>query len=98
MIAKASSPFHSLAILKPDHHQFTIAIAVGHKCPTFTMICAYIARRLLGRAALMTAPLDKITEEEFELQARTFLRVVSACTLGLWCFSAGLLIGSFYLF
>lgn len=46
----------------------------------------------------MKATLEKITEEEFEQQARTFLRVVSACTLGLWSFSAGLLIGSFYLF
>ena len=46
----------------------------------------------------MTARFNNITEEEFELQARNFLRVVSACTLGLWSFAAGLLIGSFYLF
>jgi hypothetical protein len=29
----------------------TIAITAGRKCPTFTMICAYIRPRLLGRAA-----------------------------------------------
>jgi len=46
----------------------------------------------------MTARFDKTTEEEFEVQSRNFLRLVSACTLGLWSFSAGLLIGSFYLF
>ena len=41
----------------------------------------------------MTAQYHKSTDEEFEVQARNFLRVVSACTLGLWSFSAGLLIG-----
>jgi hypothetical protein len=46
----------------------------------------------------MTAQLNKTTDEEFEMQARNLVRVVSACTLGLWSFSAGLLIGTFYLF
>ena len=46
----------------------------------------------------MTARFDKATDKEFELQVRNFVRVVSICTLGLWSFSAGLLIGSFYLF
>jgi hypothetical protein len=46
----------------------------------------------------MTAPFHKTTDEEFEVQVRNLLRLVSACTLGLWFFSAGLLIGSFYLF
>jgi hypothetical protein len=46
----------------------------------------------------MTAPFHKTTDEEFEVQVRNFLRLVSACTLGLLSFSAGLLIGSFYLF
>ena len=46
----------------------------------------------------MTAQSHKATEEEFEVQARNFLRLVSARTLGLWSFSAGLLIGSSYLF
>ena len=46
----------------------------------------------------MTAQLNKITDEEFEVQVRNLVRVVSACTLGLWSFSAGLLIGTFYLF
>jgi hypothetical protein len=38
------------------------------------------------------------TEQEYEVQIRNLLRIVSACTLGLWSFAAGLLIGSFYLF
>jgi hypothetical protein len=46
----------------------------------------------------MTAQFHKTTEEEFEVQVRNLVRLVSACTLGLWSFSAGLLIGSFYLF
>ncbi len=46
----------------------------------------------------MTARLPKTTEEEYEVQVRNLVRLVSACTLGLWSFSAGLLIGSFYLF
>jgi len=46
----------------------------------------------------MTAQFHKTTDEEFEVQLRNLLRLVSACTLGLWSFSAGLLIGCFYLF
>jgi hypothetical protein len=46
----------------------------------------------------MTAQFHKTTQEEYEVQVRNLLRLVSACTLGLWSFSAGLLIGSFYLF
>ena len=46
----------------------------------------------------MTAPFRPTTEEEYEAQVRNLLRIVSACTLGLWSFSAGLLIGSFCLF
>ena len=46
----------------------------------------------------MAAQFHKITEEEFEVQVRNLVRLVSACTLGLWSFSAGPLIGSFYLF
>jgi hypothetical protein len=38
------------------------------------------------------------TETEYEVQVRNFLRLVSACTLGLWAFAAGLLIGTFVLF
>jgi hypothetical protein len=37
-------------------------------------------------------------EQEYEVQVRNLLRIVSACTLGLWSFAAGLLIGTFYLF
>ena len=45
----------------------------------------------------MTTQVHK-TEQEYEVQLRTLLRLVSACTLGLCSFSAGLLIGSFFLF
>ena len=76
----------------------TIAIIAGRKCPTFTMICAYIRPHLLGRATPMTAQFHEITDAEFEVQVRNLVRIVSACTLGLWSFSAGLLIGGFFLF
>jgi hypothetical protein len=46
----------------------------------------------------MTTRSPKTPEEEYEAQVRNLLRIVSACTLGLWSFAAGLLIGSFYLF
>jgi hypothetical protein len=46
----------------------------------------------------MAASFHEITDEEFEVQIRNLVRVVSICTLGLWSFSAGLLIGTFYLF
>ena len=46
----------------------------------------------------MTAQFHETTEEEYEVQLRKLVRLVSACTLGLWSFSAGLLIGTFYLF
>jgi len=69
----------------------------GHKCPTFTMICAYIRPMLDGQARPMAARFQAMSDEEFEVQIRNLVRVVSACTLGLWSFSAGLLIGTFYL-
>jgi hypothetical protein len=75
-----------LGALTPDDHRHH----GGRKCPTFT--------RVLGRAAPMAAQLHTTTDEEFEVQVRNLVRLVSACTLGLWSFSAGLLIGSFYLF
>jgi hypothetical protein len=46
----------------------------------------------------MAASFQETTDEEFEVQVRNLVRVVSVCTLGLWSFSAGLLIGCFYLF
>ncbi|KJC46674.1 hypothetical protein UP09_11590 [Bradyrhizobium sp. LTSP885] len=36
-----------------------------------------------------------VTSQDVDL--RNFARVVSACTLGLWAFAAGLLIGTFFL-
>ena len=46
----------------------------------------------------MAARLRKTTDEEYEERLRTLTRIVSACTLGLWSFAAGLLLGSFFLF
>ena len=46
----------------------------------------------------MAAWFHETTDEEFEVQVRNLVRLVSVCTLGLWSFSAGLLIGTFYLF
>ena len=74
--------------MRPDHK-------IG-KCPAFTMIWAYLRSTPAGRAAPMTTQFK--TEQEYEVQIRNLLRIVSACTLGLWSFAAGLLIGSFYLF
>jgi hypothetical protein len=80
--------------LNADHG---IGIAAGRKCPAFTMIWAFMRRTPAGRAAPMTT--RKTTSvEEYELQVRNLVRIVSVCTLGLWSFAAGLLIGSFYLF
>jgi hypothetical protein len=84
-----------LGALKPDHHRHHCGAQMPH---LHHDLCVHPDQRLLGRAAPMTARFDKTTEEEFEVQSRNFLRLVSACTLGLWSFSAGLLIGSFYLF
>ena len=57
--------------------------------------CAH-SSTLAGRAAPMTPQFK--TEQEYEVQVRNLMRVVSACTLGLWSFAVGLLVGSFYLF
>ena len=76
----------------------TIVITAACKCPTFTMICAYVRPMPAGRAAPMTDRFHDTTDEEFEVQVRNLVRLVSVCTLGLWSFSAGLLIGTFYLF
>jgi hypothetical protein len=38
---------------------------------------------------------DRSEEIPQEQDLRTLLRMVSACTLGLWAFAAGLLIGVF---
>jgi hypothetical protein len=52
----------------------------------------------MGRVSPVAAQLDRITDEEHEARLRTLARIVSACTLGLWSFAAGLLIGTFFLF
>ncbi|WP_454628755.1 hypothetical protein [Bradyrhizobium cenepequi] len=56
------------------------------------------AEQSMGKLAPMTAHFHKTTEEEYEEQLRSLVRVVSACTLGLWSFAAGILIGTFFLF
>ena len=55
------------------------------------------ADQSMGRAAAVAAQFQQ-TEEEYERRLRNLARVVSACTLGLWSFAAGLLIGTFFLF
>jgi hypothetical protein len=50
------------------------------------------------QGSAMTTQFHKTTDEEYEALLRNLVRVVSACTLGLWFFAAGLLIGTFYLF
>ena len=37
----------------------------------------------------MTARVHEITDEEFEVQVRNLVRLVSVCTLGLWSFCCG---------
>jgi len=46
----------------------------------------------------MATQFHKTTDEEYEERLRNLARFVSACTLGLWSFATGLLIGTFYLF
>jgi hypothetical protein len=46
----------------------------------------------------MTDRFHDTTDEEFEVQVRNLVRIVSVCTLGLLSFAAGLLIGTFFLF
>jgi hypothetical protein len=43
----------------------------------------------------MAAQSHKTAEEEYEEQVRILIRIVSASTLGLLAFAAGLLIGTF---
>ena len=87
-------PHVRLGALKPDHHRHPCGAQMPH---LHHDLCVH-PPTLLGRAAPMTAQFHKTSEEEFEEQVRNLVRLVSACTLGLWSFSAGLLIGSFYLF
>ena len=46
----------------------------------------------------MAAQYREMTDEEYELRLRTLIRIVSSCTLGLFSFAAGLLLGVFVLF
>jgi hypothetical protein len=82
---------------RPDHG---IGIAAGRKLPRLHHDLGRTSRPTLGkgRAAAMTAQSRKSADEEYEQQLRNLVRIASACTLGLWSFAAGLLIGTFYLF
>jgi hypothetical protein len=77
----------------PDHEQ---GIAAGLKCFALTMISSLHLPNLGdGRAVAVTAQSHKTEEEEYEEQVRILARIVSFCTLGLFAFAAGLLIGTF---
>jgi hypothetical protein len=77
---------------KPDRHHRAAQMPHLHHDLCVLRQCYWAGRRQ------MTAPFNKTTDEEFEVQVRNLVRLVSVCTLGLWSFSAGLLIGTFYLF
>jgi hypothetical protein len=83
-----------LGAFKPEHH----CHHCGAQMPHLHHHLGVHPTALLGRATPMTAQFHETTEAEFEVQVRNLVRLVSACTLGLWSFSAGLLIGSFFLF
>ena len=55
-------------------------------------------RALHGQGSAMKAQFNRMADEEYEVQLRNLARIVSVCTLGLWSFAAGLLIGTFLLF
>jgi hypothetical protein len=77
----------------PDHEQ---GIAAGLKCLLLAMISSVHSPDLGdGRAVAMTAQSHKTAEEAYEEQVRILIRIVSASTLGLLAFAAGLLIGTF---
>ncbi|KJC38558.1 hypothetical protein UB31_33145 [Bradyrhizobium sp. LTSP849] len=77
----------------PDHEQ---GIVAGLKCLLLAMISSVHSTDLGdGRAVAMTAQSHKTAEEEYEEQVRILVRIVSASTLGLLAFAAGLLIGTF---
>ena len=46
----------------------------------------------------MAAHIHEMTDAEYEVRLRILVRLVSVCTLGLFSFAAGLLIGAFVLF
>jgi hypothetical protein len=51
-----------------------------------------------GQGSAMKAQFNRMADDEYEVQLRNLARIVSVCTLGLWSFAAGLLIGTFFLF
>jgi len=77
----------------PSHEQ---GIAAGPKCLALTMIPSVHSPNLGdGRAVTVAAQSHKTAEEAYEAQVRVLVRIVSICTLGLFAFAAGLLIGTF---
>ena len=87
-------PHVRLGALKPEHHCHHFGAKMPH---LHHDLCVHPAAPT-GQGRPMTARFHETTDAEFEVQVRNLVRVVSACTLGLWSFSAGLLIGSFFLF
>jgi hypothetical protein len=90
----ADRPAHeSPRYCPPDHEE---GIAAGLKCLLLAMISRVHSPDLgEGRAVAMTAQSHKTAEEQYEEQVRILIRIVSASTLGLLAFAAGLLIGTF---
>ncbi|WP_234680473.1 hypothetical protein [Bradyrhizobium monzae] len=79
--------------MPPDHEQ---GIATGLGCLVLAMISSVHLPNLGdGRAVAVAAQSHKTAEEEYEEQVRILVRIVSASTLGLLAFAAGLLIGTF---
>ena len=73
----------------PSHEQ---GIAAGLKCLALAMISSLHSSNLGDRRAVAVAALShKTAEEEYEEQVRILIRIVSASTLGLLAFAAGLL-------
>lgn len=48
--------------------------------------------------AMLRGTTAALTDQAYERDLRALARVVSTCTLGLWAFAAGLLIGVFFVF
>ena len=88
-------PHVRLGALKPEHHCHHCGAQMPH---LHHDLCVHPTSACWAGPAPMTAQFHETTDEEFEVQVRNLVRLVSACTLGLWSFSAGLLIGSFFLF
>jgi hypothetical protein len=86
-VRSLNTPVHSIGIAAPQMPRFHHDLGRTSR-----------QRRSIGRQRAMTARSRKTAEEEYEEQRRFLVRIISACTLGLSSFAAGLLIGTFFLF